>query len=487
MKLEHTYAETFPGLAKPATPFIPLESKVSWVNEPLAQELGLDATWLATSAGLNWLTGTAGDSVPTFALAYSGFQFGNLSPLLGDGRAHLVGELAKADDENKRVDLHLKGSGLTPFSRTGADGKAPLSAVWREAVMGEFFAALDVPTSRALVIIETGEKVQRRGSVPEPAGILVRVAASHLRVGTFQFAQMNLGEDERDKLVNYALERHYPQVYSNLHQTEKSAALELFRAVADQQADLLAQWMGLGFVHGVLNTDNVTISGESIDFGPCAFIDEFRFEAVFSSIDRQGRYSFRNQPSITQWNLARFAESLIDLMGKAPNLAVEQAGEILTDFEERFQRRWVEVFAAKLGVGIEGVEDPVVETLRAFIGRTLNMLERESLDFTGFFRALTDARRDEIDAEWLRDLEELRLRAGTEADVSQRLMEVTNPVYIPRDFRVDNALGEMTRGNEEPLRRLLRAIRNPLQRQDGLEELEEVPASSRPFVSYCGT
>ena len=171
----------------------------------------------------------------------------------------------------------------------------------------------------------------------------------------------------------------------------------------------------------------------------------------------------RDRPSITEWNLARFAESLIDLMGKDPNLAVEQAGEILTDFEERFQRRWVEVFAAKLGVGIEGMEDPVVETLRAFIGRTLNMLERESLDFTGFFRALTDARRDEIDAEWLRDLEELRLRAGTEADVSQRLMEGTNPVYIPRNFRVDNALGEMTRGNEEPLRRLLRAIRNPLQ------------------------
>ncbi|MDO4916271.1 MAG: protein adenylyltransferase SelO family protein [Rothia sp. (in: high G+C Gram-positive bacteria)] len=501
MRLEHSFTESFPELAQEATPNIPHGSYVAWVNEPLAQELGLDPAWLATEHGLRWLTGThepeSEKDPATFALAYSGFQFGNLSPVLGDGRAHLTGELVVegvSGDAARRVDLHLKGSGITPFSRPGADGKAPLSAVWREAVIGEFFAALNVPTSRAFAVINTGEKIYRRAPQPEPAGILVRVAASHVRVGTFQFAQMNLSEQQRADLVEYALQRHYG---SEIEASEP-AALTLLRSVAQRQADLVAQWMGLGFVHGVLNTDNVAVSGESIDFGPCAFMDQFRFNAVFSSIDRQGRYAFGNQPAITQWNLARFAETLLDLIDEDPNKAVELGSGVLTGFEERFQRRWLEVFAAKLGVKLgDGESENKRSVLSGFVGRTLNMLERDSLDFTTFFWTLAhepqqliqenDADRASVLRSWLKELESLRATFETTEQESQQLMETANPRYIPRNFALDAALRAVEKGDQSEVERLIDVLRNPfLTRQDGAD-LERVPENPQNFVSFCGT
>lgn len=501
MRLEHSFTDSFPELAQEATPNIPNGSYVAWVNKPLAQELGLDPAWLATEHGLRWLTGTpeheSEKDPATFALAYSGFQFGNLSPVLGDGRAHLTGELVAqgaSGDAARRVDLHLKGSGITPFSRPGADGKAPLSAVWREAVIGEFFTALNVPTSRALAVINTGEKIYRRAPQPEPAGILVRVAASHVRVGTFQFAQMHLNEQQRADLVEYALQRHYaPGV-----EESEPAALALLRSVAQRQADLVAQWMGLGFVHGVLNTDNVAISGESIDFGPCAFIDQFRFNTVFSSIDRQGRYAFGNQPAITQWNLARFAETLLDLIDEDPNKAVELGSGVLTDFETRFQRRWVEVFATKLGIELgDGESESSHSLVSGFVGRTLNMLEHESLDFTTFFWTLAhepqqliqenDADRASVMRSWLKELESLRATFETTEQESQQLMETANPRYIPRNFALDAALRAVEKGDQSQVERLIDVLRNPfLGRQDGAD-LENAPENPQNFVSFCGT
>lgn len=508
MRLEHTYAETFPALAVEARPDIPAESQVSWVNEPLAQELGIDAEWLASAEGLKWLTGQGAEesgegAVSSYALAYSGFQFGNLSPVLGDGRAHLIGELPVADAHapdtlSHRVDVHLKGSGRTPFSRPGSDGKAPLSAVWREVIIGEFFAAMNVPTSRALAVIETGETVRRRSPLPEPAAIVVRVASSHIRVGTFQYAQMNMPIDQRKQLVDYALERHFPHLKTQEDALEESSsALTLLQAVAEKQADLVAQWMGLGFIHGVLNTDNVLVSGESIDFGPCAFIDEFRMNAVFSSIDQQGRYAFGNQPGITQWNLARFAESLLDLMAGNPNDAVEDATAVLTAFDERFQERWVQTFAAKLGVSVENISTAHQEQLKTFIGQTLTLLEKNSLDFTEFFYTLTHASEQisllggEDSAEelmdWLSELMELRGVTGTAETVSRSLMEGANPLYIPRNMRIDAALREVEKGNSGPVERLLDALRQPMTRRGGLEDLEIAPDNSRFFTSFCGT
>lgn len=485
MNLEHTYASSFPELATPAVPEIPAATTVLWINEDLATELELDATWLAGADGLRWLTG--GDEKTT-ALAYSGHQFGHLSPVLGDGRAHLIGELPTSE---KRVDIHLKGSGITPYSRPGSDGKAPLSAVWREAVIGEALHALGVPTSRALAVLETGETVRRRSPLPEPAGILVRVADSHLRVGTFQYAHMNVGSDQRIELAGYALSRHYPQVKPG-----DNPALTLLRLVAEHQAHLVAQWMGLGFVHGVLNTDNVSISGQAIDFGPCAFIDGFSDEAVFSSIDRGGRYAYRNQPGITQWNLARFAESLLDLIDpEKPNRAVHLATDLLEHFEETYEDARTRVFAAKLGIAVEGAAGAPYERLVAFIDRTLDMLDEHTLDFTGFFRALTDTPdhlvellpNSETLKSWLADLATLRQDTGTAPGRAEELMQGANPVYIPRNLHLEAALRAAEGGDTVPILRLLDAVRQPFTRRPDLEDLETAPARSRFFTSFCGT
>lgn len=498
-RLERTYADAFPALAAEARPVIPAASRVAWVNEPLAAELGLDAAWMATAEGLAWLTGSGEDAPAPVALAYSGFQFGNFSPVLGDGRAHLTGELAG----DARVDLHLKGSGLTGFSRPGSDGKAPLTAVWRETVIGEALHGLGVPTSRALAVIETGEQIYRRGPRPEPAGILVRVAASHLRVGTFHYAHMNLSVEDRARLVRYNLQRHYPHLLAEGEGAEAQAKT-LLRAVAERQAQLVAAWMGLGFVHGVLNTDNVSISGQAIDFGPCAFIDDFSRSAVFSSIDRQGRYAYRNQPGITQWNLARFAESLLDLIHEDPNRAVHEATDVLAEFEEHYRRAYLRVFAAKLGVELgEGAPAATEDDVAGLIEATLDMLESASIDFTGFFRALTetddpaqlrlpgDARvleSSEVSlAEWAVRLTCVRELTGTSAVAARELMEAANPVYIPRNWRLEEALKQAAAGDPAEVLRIIDAVRTPFTRDPRFAALEDAPASSTGFVTFCGT
>ncbi|MBF0807766.1 hypothetical protein E4U03_03930 [Rothia nasimurium] len=489
--LDHTYSKTFPNLACHVQPDIPQGTRLAWLNENLSRDLGLDPTWLRTDAGLAWMTGRG--EAPTVALAYSGYQFGQLSPVLGDGRAHLIGELAiPAQEEGgsaAHCDLHLKGSGRTPFSRPGSDGKAPLSAAWREAVIGESLHALGLPTTRALAVFETGEKVRRRAPEPEPAGLVLRVAASHLRVGTFQFAQCHCDPEVRGQLVDYALVRHFPDFTPGENRSER--ALALLRAVAQRQAHLVASWQALGFVHGVLNTDNVTISGQAIDFGPCAFIDAFERGKVFSSIDRQGRYAYNHQPGITAWNLSRFAETLLDIIDpEGPNRAIHLATEVISEFEDEVIEQQIAAFAVKLGLELDGVGEDVRAQVGRFGQATLGLLERHALDFTGFFRSLAEGTcllPDEDRQGWLARREELKSTTGTTPERAMELMLAHNPVYIPRNLALDAALRQVERGNQQPLEELLEAVSNPFERRAGLDYLEGAPAESRFFTSFCGT
>ncbi|MDO5644693.1 MAG: protein adenylyltransferase SelO family protein [Dermabacter sp.] len=536
--LVHTYADAFPGLVRASVPDVPEGTRALVVNEDVARALGCDPAWLAGADGIRWLTGTGtGAGQPTEAAsrtvaeAYAGHQFGHFSPELGDGRAHLVGEART--EGGALADIHLKGSGRTPFARAGADGKAPLAAMLREYVISEALAALGVPTTRTLAVLATGEQVRRRSPVPEPAGILVRTAASHLRVGTFQYAALHLERAERERLVAYALERHSgnagdaagPSATTDpsatpapLATTAPSAiqgapeppALTLLRAVAERQAALVAAWMGIGFVHGVMNTDNMSISGESIDFGPCAFIDDFSHAAVFSSIDREGRYSYRNQPAMAQWNLARLAESLLDLIDpENPNEAVERASGVLTHFEQRYRAEFARVFARKLGVRAPESEAEERE-VSAVAESALDMLDADSVDFTIFFRTLAEdpsqlpslTRMPGTAHTWLARWRELHASLGggaggartdgaradgaLNADAAAR-MRAANPVYIPRNRHVERALAEAVSGNMAPLESLVAAIRDPFTRRAEFADLEVPPPGARGFTSYCGT
>lgn len=467
-------------------PDIPAGVRVGAVNAPLAREFGIDKG--AEHTALEQLTRSFASVEVAHAMAYSGHQFGTFSPVLGDGRAHLMGELTCSD--GRVVDVHLKGSGRTPFSRPGSDGKAPLSAMYREYLVSEGLRALGIPASRALAILETGERIRRRAPEPEPAGILVRTAASHVRVGTFQFARIAgdqgaIEPETRERLVRFALERHYPG-WDEGPGDSPAPALALLRGVASRQARLVAQWMGVGFVHGVLNTDNVSVAGESIDFGPCAFLDRYESAACFSSIDTGGRYAYGQQAAITQWNIARFADSLLDLIDPDPERAVEEASAVLSEFAEEYRAAFTRVFARKLGIG----GDPGTE-VEQFVARMLEALEREEGDFTLLFRALTEGR--ELEGEfaaggaWRAELEEFRARAGTDPEHAEALMREANPIYIPRNHHVEQALREVERGETARFERLLEAIREPFTRREGFDDLESPPPNARYFTSFCGT
>lgn len=496
--LRQSFAQAFPELNQKARPQLSAGTRLAWLNRDLAQEVGLDPDWLESEAGLAWMTGRAG--VGTYAQAYAGFQFGQLSPVLGDGRAQLIGELAyprKSVGERSAsslVDLHLKGGGRTAFSRPGSDGRSPLTAAWREAVIGEFLHALNVPSSRALAVFDSQERIQRRGPGPEPAGMVLRLAESHLRVGTFQYAQYHCSPELRARLVRYALERHYPHLLEREEGKDRGGAeaLALLRGLADRQAQLVASWQGLGFVHGVLNTDNVAISGQAIDFGPCALIDTFKRGQVFSSIDRQGRYSYQQQAGITAWNLARFAETLLDLIDpEQPHRAIHLATEALSDFEDLFLDRHREVFAAKLGLRADlAGQENYRRQLDGLIEETLTALEDYALDFTDFFRSLAEGNCQlpaAAQVAWLEKVNSLRQAGAVGPEEARALMLAHNPAYIPRNLALAAALEELEQGRQGPVEQLLEGIRRPLEPRPGWDYLRKPPLGATNFVSYCGT
>lgn len=445
------------------------------LNDPLATELGLDGQWLRSPDGLRFLVGNVvPPGASPVAQGYAGHQFGGYVPRLGDGRALLVGELT--DTEGRVRDLHLKGSGRTPFAR-GGDGLAAVGPMLREYIISEAMHALGIPTTRSLAVLATGRQVQRDTALP--GAVLARVASSHLRVGSFQYAAASGDLGLLRRLADHAIARHYPTAA----QAERPY-LALFEAVIAAQAALVARWMLVGFVHGVMNTDNMTISGETIDYGPCAFMEAYDPATVFSSIDQWGRYAFGNQPAVATWNLARFAETLLPLIDADADQAIAQATESLGGFRAHYDAAWSAGMRAKLGLATEEAT-PLAKELLA-------MLEQSRVDYTSFFRALGRAARG--DAEPARglfvDLAAFdgwlaRWRAlGPDAGVMDRV----NPVYIPRNHLVEEALAAATADDLAPLRELMTAVTAPYDERDGLARYAEpAPDDFGAYQTFCGT
>jgi uncharacterized protein YdiU (UPF0061 family) len=449
------------------------------LNDQLATELGLDAGWLRSPDGLRFLVGNlVPNGANPVAQAYAGHQFGGYVPCLGDGRALLVGELT--DTDGRLRDLHLKGSGHTPFAR-GGDGLAAVGPMLREYLVSEAMHALGIPTTRSLAVVATGRGVQRETVLP--GAVLARVAASHLRVGSFQYAAATGDVDLLRRLADHAIARHHPGAAE-----ADRPYLALFEAVIAAQASLVARWMLVGFVHGVMNTDNMTISGETIDYGPCAFMEAYDPATVFSSIDRWGRYAFGNQPSVAGWNLARFAEALLPLLSDDQDTAVTLATESLGDFGRQYGEAWSAGMRTKLGLPKSVADDvaaPVIEEL-------LGHLEQSHVDFTSFFRNLGAAARG--DAEPARGLFlDLAAFDGWLArwlalEPDGDVMDRVNPVYIPRNHLVEEALTAATAGDLAPLQRLLTAVTAPYDERPGLERYAEpAPGDFGAYQTFCGT
>lgn len=459
----------------------PVQSpKLVVLNEALAQTLGLDPAELTEEAGVAIL---AGNQVPEgsipLAQAYAGHQFGNFT-MLGDGRALLVGEQLTPD--GKRLDIQLKGSGRTPYSR-GGDGRAALRPMLREYLISEAMHGLGIPTTRSLAVVETGEKVRRETALP--GAVMTRVADSHLRVGTFQYAARFGTKEDLKALADYTLERHFPHV-----QDVSNPYLALFQEVIKRQASLLAKWQLAGFIHGVMNTDNMAISGETIDYGPCAFMDSFDPKTVFSSIDAQGRYAYGNQPMIAGWNLARFAESLLPLLHDTPEEAVSMAQDELTNYIEQFQNHWLAGMRGKLGLFNEEAEDSTL------VEELLNLMHAHDADYTNTFRALTF---DKLQGSKLFDAQEFkewhkswqaRLDRQEESwEDSHQLMRGSNPAVIPRNHRVEEALAAAEfQGDYSVLHRLLAVLAEPYAHSPEQEAYTEPPEpTSGPYQTFCGT
>lgn len=502
---DNTYARELQGFHVPWKPAAVPEPRLLFLNQPLAAELGLDPAALNTQEGAALFAGnTVPDGAEPIAQVYAGHQFGGFSPQLGDGRALLLGEVI--DGQGQRRDIALKGSGRTPFSRNG-DGKAAVGPMLREVLIGEAMHALGIPTTRALAVAATGEPVYREQALP--GAVLTRVAASHLRVGTFQFFAARGDVEKLRQLANYTIARHYPELANDLAAADERYPA-LLREVARRQARLIAQWMNVGFIHGVMNTDNMTISGETIDYGPCAFMEAYDPEAVFSSIDHGGRYAYGNQPHIARWNLARFAETLLPLMADAEDevavkAAVAQVMEVIDAFPAWYEEALRQGQRAKLGLKSSEAEDA------ALADDWLGLLHTQSVDFTLAWRRLAGAAQGDetglraLFAEpgalepWL---QRWRARCGrddaasggvAEADRSATraaAMRQVNPQIIARNHRVEEALAAASAGDDlAPFKQLLDALRRPYDEAAELAPYAE-PAPMEVTACYrtfCGT
>jgi uncharacterized protein YdiU (UPF0061 family) len=479
VRLDDGFARELPELAVRWQAEQAPDPRLLVLNEPLAAELGLDPSWLRSADGLRLLVGElVPEGATPVAQAYAGHQFGGFVPRLGDGRALLLGELTGEDGRTR--DLHLKGSGRTPFAR-GGDGLAAVGPMLREHVISEAMHALGIPTTRSLGVVATGRPVRRETVLP--GAVLARVASSHLRVGSFQFAAATGDVDLLRRLADHAISRHHP----GAAQAERPY-LALFEAVVAAQAELVARWMLVGFVHGVMNTDNTTISGETIDYGPCAFLDAFDVATVFSSIDEGGRYAYGNQPVVAEWNLARLAEALLPLISADQEDAVSLATASLGGFRRQYAAAWTAGMKGKLGL-VADLDDAVVGPL---VEALLALLQADRVDHTSFFRALARAARGDVEPArgafldlagidgWLE-----RWRA-LQPDADR--MDRVNPVYVPRNHLVEEALTAATAGDVEPLERLLVAVTAPFDERPGLERYAEpAPEQLGAYRTFCGT
>lgn len=486
--LENTYTSLPQQFYSRTRPTPVKEPQLVLLNEPLARELGLNPETLRGDQGARIFSG---NELPPgsdpIAQAYAGHQFGHFT-MLGDGRAVLLGE--QVDPASRRWDVQLKGSGQTPYSRRG-DGRAALAPMLREYLISEAMAALGIPTTRSLAVVTTGEPVFRETVLP--GAVLTRVAASHIRVGTFEFAARFHGKAAVQSLADYAIHRHFPEV-----KLSPEPYREFLAQVMERQAQLLARWMGVGFIHGVMNTDNMLISGETIDYGPCAFMDRYDPETVFSSIDHQGRYALGNQPRIAHWNLTRLAETLLPLLNENEQEAILIAQGCLEGFSHTFSAHWLNVMHDKLGI-LDAekslIEDP------SLIDDLLNLMEKYGLDFTLTFRALTrgeapspsdPAMGPEFETAWTAWKARWELRRGNDPETLQKAqlrMRQSNPDLIPRNHQVEAALSAFSDGqNPEPFQKLLQALSRPY---EDLPEhqayLEPAPEGAEPYQTFCGT
>jgi uncharacterized protein YdiU (UPF0061 family) len=449
------------------------------LNELLAKSLGLNVKALQSKDSVAVLAGNqTPEGASPLAQAYAGHQFGHFT-MLGDGRALLLGE--QITPKGERVDIQLKGSGRTPYSR-GGDGRAALGPMLREYIISEAMHALGIPTTRSLAVVTTGDSVSRETGLP--GAILTRVAASHLRVGTFQYAASWDAGKGLQTLADYALERHFPDIEAG-----ENRYLSLLQEVIKRQAALIAKWQLVGFIHGVMNTDNMTISGETIDYGPCAFMDTYDPETVFSSIDVQGRYAYDNQPMIAGWNLARFAETLLPLLHDDQEKAVEMAQNALSGFIELYDAHWLAGMRAKLGLFNEEPED------KSLVEDLLSMMQKYRADYTNTFRALTFNNQEDTvlsaTEEFTQWNERWQARLGRQQESkasSAQLMQHSNPAVIPRNHRVEEALEAAVQGDNSVMERLLDVLSSPYAHSPEQDDYATLPQKSLgPYRTFCGT
>jgi len=459
-------------------------SAPEWIalNRPLAEELGIDPDRLESEEGLAILSGNrVPPGAEPLAAAYSGHQFGGFSPVLGDGRAILLGEVVHRDGVHR--DIQLKGSGPTPFSRRG-DGRSALGPVLREYLVSEAMHALGLPTTRALAAVWSGDKVYREEV--EPGGVFTRVARSHLRIGTCEYFASRRDYAGLRILADYALKRHYPE-----RAGAENPALALLGGVMERQAALVARWMGLGFIHGVMNTDNMSLSGETIDYGPCAFLDRYDPAKKFSFIDRNGRYAYGNQPNIAHWNLARLAEALLPLVDDDEPAAIRSVTEVLERFPDLFRREWASTFSAKVGFPGDGGRESAE--------RLLGLMEDQGLDFTLTFRHLRRALSDESAflglfpnpepaRDWLADWRGRLERFEIPADTAASTMRSSNPVLIPRNHRVEAVIAAGKERDFSLFHQLHHHLQSPWEEQAETTEFETPPAPHEEVrATFCGT
>lgn len=472
---DNTYARLPAEFHAPAVPdAAPRPTLLGW-NQDLARQLGLDtlakseAQYEAELAALFSGSKPVPGSEP-IAMAYAGHQFGGFNPQLGDGRATLLGEVISPSGQ--RFDIQLKGSGRTAFSR-GGDGKSWLGPVVREYILSEAMHRLGVPTTRALAAVATGETVFREA--PRPGGVFTRVAASHLRIGTFEYFAARGQPDALRTLADYAIDRHYPEA-----RQASAPYVEFFRQVAERQARLIAHWMSIGFIHGVMNTDNTAISGETIDYGPAAYLDEFRFDKVFSSIDEHGRYAYQNQPRIAQWNLMRLAETLLAL--EADKSALE---EVLKEFPEHYTEQYLALMRPKLGLTTAAADD------LQLLNQWLQLLQERELDYTLSFRELAtrvdatdDSRFGDFEAAWR---QRLAAEQKPPAEIAAS-MNAVNPLFIPRNHQIERAIADAVNGDLELFHALNTALSRPFDEQPEYAHLAVAPEpAERVTQTFCGT
>jgi uncharacterized protein YdiU (UPF0061 family) len=476
---DNTYSKLPKSFLENIKPVPVKDPKLIILNKNLAEQLNLDFSKFSDTDLAQMFSGNSlPEGSETIAQAYAGHQFGHFT-MLGDGRAVLLGE--HLDKENNRFDIQFKGSGRTSFSRSG-DGRAVLGPMLREYIISEAMHALNIPTTRSLAVVSTGEDVIREQMLH--GAILTRVASSHIRVGTFQYIAATQNADDLKTLFNYTIDRHYPEIKDS-----KTKASDLLNLLMQKQCELVINWMRVGFIHGVMNTDNMTVSGETIDYGPCAFMDHYHPQTVFSSIDQNGRYSYNNQPRITKWNLARFAECIIPLIDQDEQKAISIATETINNFEKLYEEKWLNMMRDKLGLFGEDKDD------KHLIFELLTWMENNKADFTNTFCNLMDIQsiKDPIyqnqeylnwTAKWKKRLE----KNNTGKEKYLELMRSVNPIFIPRNHKVEEALKDASENKLETLNQLLEVIKYPYKDNGMLKDYQQPMSNENGnYKTFCGT